>query len=235
MVTGLRPGQLATVTSRPAWRCPVWFVCSCWPGSSSAWSTRAGRCPENRDRIERPRSHENAATLPHPSLSPKKRRLEALAQPLRPRRPLSPSAARAGLLFLDSPAGEPKPPQGGFGGRRPRRGSSPARRRSRSATGGNCVPPRTVFARLRGRCSFIGGRRRDSAFRPPPGGTYQGPSHAANVRGTLSRCPARQGAGSPKGARRAAARCEARHSRFLPRQECPCTWCPWCLSTGQHG
>lgn len=173
MVTGLRPGQLATVTSRPVWFVRLFvclFVCLCWPGSSSTWSTRAGRCPENRDRIERPRSHENAVALPYPSSSPRKRRLEALAHPLRPRRPLSPSAARAGLLFLDSPAGEPKPPQGGFGGRRPRGGSSPARRRSRSATGGNAVPPRTVFARLRGRCSSIGGRRRDSAFRPPPGG-----------------------------------------------------------------
>ena len=41
-----------------------------------------------------------------------------------------------------------RPPCGGSGGRRPTGGSSPVRRRSRSSTGGNAVPPRTIFRPL---------------------------------------------------------------------------------------
>lgn len=220
MVTGLRPGQRAAVTSRPGLVVAAVYLVN--PRRAMPGKLRPHRTAQEPRKRRRP-----ALPLTKPKKTPP-RGSGAAAEALPPS---FSKRSGGGLLFLDSPAGEPKPPQGGFGGRRPRGGSSPARRRSRSATGGNAVPPRTVFARLRGRCSSIGGRRRDSAFRPPLGGTYQGPSHADNVKGTLSRCPARQGAGSPKGARRAAARCEARHSRFLPWQECPDYCCLAWLST----
>ena len=67
------------------------------------------------------------------------------------------SLASQGLFFDQHQQGEPDRVSDP-GGRSPQGGSSPVRRRSRSATGGNAVPPRTVLARLCGRLLY-GGRR----------------------------------------------------------------------------
>lgn len=135
---------------------------------------QTGNVLGNRNRSKGRTSHANGQALPAPSRSPDRLALGLLAS----LGACFPFPERSGAdpgLFLDSKPGGADRLMADRGAAGPQGGSSPLRRRSRSGTGGNAVPPRTVLARLRGRIFWFpsGGPRRDSAFHPPLGGIYQ--------------------------------------------------------------